>query len=455
MTRFGTPDDEARRAYREALASLPDAPEPGFPPATPAARPDPHDAYVTTFEAESAASGPLADLRVGVKDNVAVAGVPLTAGTAALDYVPDRDATVVTRLRAAGATLTGTTNCDCLALGTTSELSEHGPTANPAAPGRVPGGSSGGSAAVVAAGDCGAALGTDTGGSVRIPAAYCGVVGVKPTYGTVSRAGVVDCAPSMDHVGVLARDVATAQRVLDVGGGSDPADALPSAFDAGTVGGRVDGPTVGLVEEFFDAATDDVAATVESAATSVAEAAGGEVVAVSTPTHGEATLVNDALTLMELAAVLESEGATVPGNRAVPEKWRKALSEFVAGGPDVPPMVSDLLALGATLRDENAYGRVWRARERVVTDVAAAFDGVDLLATPTAVSPPPAFGEVTTLDDVYDTLRNTAPFNLSGHPAVSVPCGDAEDGPVGLQLVAPRGADAALLDAAATAEEAV
>jgi aspartyl-tRNA(Asn)/glutamyl-tRNA(Gln) amidotransferase subunit A len=454
MTDFGTPDAEELSAYRAALDALPDASPTANPPATPLDRPDPHDAYVTTFEA-AADEGPLSGLRVGIKDNVAVAGVPLTVGTSTLNHVPDRDATVVARLRTAGATLTGKTNCDCLALGTTSELSEHGPTTNPAAPDRVPGGSSGGSAAVVAAGDCDAAIGTDTGGSVRIPAAYCGVVGVKPTYGVVSRAGVVDCAPSMDHVGVLADDVATARRALGAVVGPDPRDAVASPVDVGSVGGRVDGLTVGLVDEALAAADDDVADAVRAAVTAFVDAADGETTTVSVPTHDAAVRVNDALTLAELAAVLDGDGSPVPGNRAAEAGWRTAVADFVAGGPDLPPMVAGLLALGAELRGGDDYGRAWRARERIVADLTAALDGVDLLATPTCVSAPPAFGSVTTLDDVYDTLRTTCPANLSGHPAVSVPCGTVDDGPVGLQLLAPRDADRTLLDAAATAADAV
>ena len=192
---------------------------------------------------------------------------------------------------------------------------------------------------------------------------------------------------------------------------------------------------------------------VRTALEAFADAADGEVRTVSVPTHDDAVRVNDALTLVELAATLD--GGAVPGHRSVTPELRASLEEFVTGGPEVPPMISDLLALGAALLDGegDAYGRAWRARERIVADLSAAFEGVDLLATPTCVSPPPAFDAVTTLADVYDTLRNTCPANLSGHPAVSLPCGTVEGGPVGLQLLAPRGADGFLLDAAATAED--
>ena len=232
-----------------------------------------NSAFITTTEVEPTGSGPLDGVTVAVKDNISTADVRTTCGSAMLEgYVPPYDATVVDRLKAAGATVVGKTNMDEFGMGTTTETSAFGPTDNPAAPGRVPGGSSGGSAAAVAAGDADVALGSDTGGSVRCPAAFCGVVGIKPTYGLVSRYGLVAYANSLEQIGPLAPTVEAAAELLDVIAGVDERDATTRAPPAGApdsyadaADGDVDGLTVGVPTELLEGVDEGVEAAFEEA----------------------------------------------------------------------------------------------------------------------------------------------------------------------------------------------
>jgi Asp-tRNA(Asn)/Glu-tRNA(Gln) amidotransferase A subunit family amidase len=374
---------------------------------------------------------------VAVKDNVAVRGVAMRAGTTALSVEQDRDATAVARLRDAGATLAGTTAMDALAFGTTGELAPER-VANPNAAGRVPGGSSAGSGAAVAGDLVEAALGTDTGGSVRIPAAHCGVVGVKPTYGLVPRTGVAPLAPSMDHVGVLARDVETAAGVLGAVAGPDPGD--PTTFTASSWDPEAPldplerTPRVGLVEEAIEGTGDAVTDVV----TGALERADASVESVSLPAYGETPRINDALTLLEFASLLAGNGTCYRG----PSGWNEALAR--ARDLPLPDPVREMAALGTALADEpDLRERAWSARARFCRVVAERFadSDLDVLVTPTTPTTAPERGAVSTLADVYETLRHTAPFDLTGSPAVSVPVGAVEGRPVGLQVVAPLGRD--------------
>src|SRR6056297_668425 len=217
-----------------------------------------YNAYIATDTIDGAEDGPLAGRTVAVKDNISTKDVQTTCGSAMLSgYVPPYDATVVQRLKDAGATIPGKTNMDEFGMGTTTETSAYGPTENPAAPGHVPGGSSGGSAAVVAAGDADMALGTDTGGSIRCPAAFCGVVGIKPTYGLVSRYGLIAYANSLEQIGPIAPSVEEAAELLEVIAGPDDHDATTrDAHDHGTdyryaaaADGDVDGLEIGIPTE--------------------------------------------------------------------------------------------------------------------------------------------------------------------------------------------------------------
>lgn len=441
MTGFGDPppgfDPDAAADLLDALPGTDERRDHRYPAVEPVEREDPYGAFVQAFRA-AAGDGPLDGLSVAVKDNVAVRGARVTAG-GVLAYDPPSDAPVVTRLRDAGADLLGTTAMDAFAMGTTGEWNAAGRTENPAVPGHVPGGSSAGSGAAVAGGSADAAIGTDTGGSVRIPASYCGVVGVKPTYGLVPGAGVVPLAPTLDHVGVLAGDVPTARAVLSAIAGRHPtwpaslaAPADPSLdADAGEL-------TVGLVEESLAPATEGVADTVERALAGMD--AGVETVAC--PGFEAATPANDAATLTEFAAVLSGAAPVRP-------EMRDAIEAVRAAGLPVPDRVRRLAFLGrALLGHPEAYARARDAHRRLVASTEALFERVDVLATPTTPTTAPAFGEVRTGADVRETLRTTAPFDNTGQPAVSVPCGEVNGRPVGLQFVASAGEDGLALAAA-------
>ncbi len=442
MTGFGDPppgfDPGAAEDLLDALPEPEEESAHRHPPVEPLEREDPYDAFVHTFEAE-ASHGPLDGTAIAVKDNVAIRGVTATAG-GALEYDPASDAPVVTRLRDAGADLVGTTTMDAFALGTTGEWNAAGRTGNPAVPGHVPGGSSAGSGAAVAGGLADAAIGTDTGGSVRIPASYCGVVGVKPTYGLVPAAGIVPLAPTLDHVGVLAGDVPTARAVLEAVAGRSPiwpaSLATPAAPSLDMDPGDL---TVGLIKESLAPATEAVAETVERALAGM----DARVKTVACTGFDAATPANDAATLAEFAAVLSGAAPVRPG-------LRDAIEAVRAAGLPLPDRVRRLAFLGRALMGRpEAYARAWDARRRLVTSTEALFETVDVLATPTTPTTAPAFGKVTTGADVRETLRNTAPFDNTGQPAVSVPCGETDGRPVGLQFAAPAGQDGLAL---ATAE---
>lgn len=460
-------DPDRVAAYARRVREQPgDSVSPAFPPVEPRRRPDPYNAFVTTFLADGPATGPLDDLQVAIKDNVAVAGVTMTCGTDVFAWEPDRDATIVARLRAAAASLEGTTNMDPFAFGTTGEWSAHGRTENPAVPGCVPGGSSSGSAAAVAGDLVDAAIGTDTAGSVRIPASFSGIVGVKPTFGLVPRDGVVDLSPSNDHVGVLSQTVADAARVLETVAGRDTTrlPTLPGRDAAGHGAGFSDGLDdapeelqVGVPEEFVDAADPAVAGELEVALDRLLDVPGVHVTDVEFPEHEAAVRANDVHTLVEFADLYLRDGQPIGDGR--PRGYREAMREVREAGFPVADRVRDMVALGAALleNEPDVYGLAWDTRFRVMRRQEALFGEVDVLATPTTPMTAPGFGAVGSDDGptVVDTYRNTAPFNVTGAPAVSLPCGRVEGRPVGLQLVAPPGADAFLLRAAQLAEEAL
>ena len=423
--------------------------------------------FITEETIEGDADGPLAGTTVAVKDNISTAGVRTTCGSEMLaDYVPPYSATVVDRLTEAGATVVGKTNMDEFGMGTTTETSAFGPTRNPADPERVPGGSSGGSAAAVAAGEADVALGSDTGGSVRCPAAFCGVVGIKPTYGLVSRYGLVAYANSLEQIGPIAGTVEEAAAVLDVIAGADPNDGTtrelsdvedvdPAAGYAAAADGDVDGLTVGVPTELFDGADERVVETVEDALDDLA-ARGAETTEISLPSVEHAVQAYYVIAMSEASSNLARFDGVRYGHRADADgNWNETFAETREEGFGAEVKRRILLgtyALSAGYHDKY-YAKAQDARAWVRRDFEDAFADVDVIASPTMPVLPFELGE--SLDDplrMYLADANTTPVNLANLPAISVPAGEADGLPVGLQLVGPKFGEETVIRAASAVE---
>ena len=406
--------------------------------------------------------GPLAGVPLAIKDNISTAGVPTTCSSRILrSWVPPYDATAVSRLRAAGAVVVGKTNMDEFAMGSSNENSAFRPCRNPWDPDRVPGGSSGGSAAAVAAGIVPGALGSETGGSVRQPASLCGIVGVKPTYGRVSRYGLVAFASSLDQIGVAAGDVADAALLLRTIAGHDPCDSTSAPvpvedYTAGLDGG-LDGITFGCPEEYFTEGMDPEVERLVRGAIAAIERAGARVRPVSLPHTRYAIPAYYLLATAEASSNLARYDGVRYGLRepagSLEEMYRRTRS---AGfGPEVRRRILlGTFALSAGYYDAY-YLKAQQVRTLLRHDFAEAFREVDILLTPTAPTPAFRLGEKTGdplqmyLSDIY-----TVTANLAGVPAMSIPCGLAAGKlPVGLQLIGDLFQEATLLRAAAGVEK--
>jgi aspartyl-tRNA(Asn)/glutamyl-tRNA(Gln) amidotransferase subunit A len=410
------------------------------------------NAFVTREEIPPTGEGPLSGRTVAVKDNISTEGVRTTCGSEMLaEYVPPYDATVVERLSGAGATVVGKTNMDEFGMGTTTETSAFGPTENPAAPGRVPGGSSGGSAAAVAAGEADLALGTDTGGSIRCPAAFCGVVGIKPTYGLVSRYGLVAYANSLEQIGPIAPTVEAAAELLETIAGPDDRDATTREVEgprtdegspdyASAADGDVDGLDVGVVSELVEGADEGVVEVFESAVEDL-ESRGATVHEVSLPSVETAVQAYYVIAMSEASSNLARfDGVRYGVSGGYDGDWNEsfARSREAGFGAEVKRRVLlGTYALSAGYHDKY-YAKAQDARAWVKRDFEEAFEDVDVVASPTMPVPPFEMGE--SLDDpltMYLADANTVPVNLANLPAISVPAGETDGLPVGLQLIAP------------------
>lgn len=413
----------------------------------------------------------LSGLVLAVKDNIAIRGQRLACGSRMLaGFTSTYDAGAIKKLRDAGAIFVGRANCDEFAMGSSNETSHFGPVQHPSAPDRVPGGSSGGSAAAVAAGLCHAALGSDTGGSVRQPAAFCGVVGLKPTYGRVSRYGLVAYASSLDTVGPIARSVEDVAHLLGAIAGPDPADSttadVPVPDYAAALEAPLDGVRVGLPREYFgDELDPGVRAVVEARADALREA-GAEVVEASLPHTAHALATYYVIATAEASSNLArydgvryghraplpgaQAGDGAPADTASPADWYAA-SRTEGFGDEVRRRIllgTYVLSAGTY---EDYYAQAQRARTLVRHDFEQAFDEVDVLLAPT--TPTTAFpaGSKGAPLAMYESDVYTVAANLAGIPALSVPGGThPDDGlPVGVQLMGPHFDEARLLQVGA------
>jgi aspartyl-tRNA(Asn)/glutamyl-tRNA(Gln) amidotransferase subunit A len=388
--------------------------------------------------------GPLAGVPVVVKDNIATFHLPTTCGSRILEgYVSPYEATAVTRLRQAGAIVVAKTNCDEFAMGSSTEHSAYGPARNPVDPARVPGGSSGGSAAAVAAGIVRIALGSETGGSVRQPASYCGVVGVKPTYGRVSRYGLVAFASSLDHIGVFGATVDDAALTMEVIAGRDPVDStsadrvVPRYGDEARQSLR--GMVIGRPAEYFPESLDGRIRELCDRVLEETRRLGAEVRQISLPHTDLAIPVYYIIAPAEASSNLARFDGVRYGLRAVADGLRGMYETTRSRG--FGPEVTRRILLGTYVLSAGYYDAYYRKAQEVRTLIAEDFrkafeSGVDVIFTPTA--PTPAF-EFGAKSDPYEMYLNdifTATANLAGVPAMSVPIGRVDGLPVGGQILA-------------------
>lgn len=408
---------------------------------------------------------PMAGAVIAIKDNMVKRGVRTTAGSRILyNYKPPYTATAVERLEQAGAIIIGKTNCDEFAMGSSNENSAYGVVKNPWDRERVPGGSSGGSAVAVAAGLTTGALGSDTGGSIRQPASLCGVVGLKPTYGRVSRYGLLAFGSSLDQIGPFANRVEDAAQVLSVIAGRDPNDSTSSDLEATDFVSQLDadvrGLRVGVPREYFGQGLDEeVRGSVESAIDKLREL-GAEIVKVSLPHTEYAVPVYYLIATAEASSNLARYDGVRYGFRAEDAPTLKQMYSRTRDqgfGPEVKRRIMlGTYALSAGYYDAY-YGKAQKVRSLIEQDFRNAFLDCDLIATPTAPTPAFKLGEKTEdplemyLSDIY-----TITANLAGVPGLSMPCGLSSIGlPIGLQLIGQHFDEARLLSAAHNLERAL
>ena len=437
-----------------------------------AAAGDELNAYLCAIEDDSGyevQDGPLRGIPIAIKDIFCTEGTPTTAGSRILEgYRPPYTATAVRRLDAAGARVLGKTNMDEFAMGSSNENSAYGPVLNPWDRGRVPGGSSGGSAAVVAGGLAPCAIGTDTGGSIRQPAALCGIVGLKPTYGAISRYGMIAFASSLDQCGPLTRDVTDAALLLAAMQGRDPCDSTSVGIEGGVEApSREDlqGLRFGVPSELGDDSVDAGVRAVFEATLKRIEDLGGEIAEVSLPHAEHGISAYYVIAPAEASSNLARYDGVRYGMRAEGAGDLVAMYEETRSegfGEEVKRRIMlGTYALSSGYY-EAYYGRAQKVRTKIAQDFDSAFAGVDLVVTPT--SPSVAFGLGEKTDDPLEMYMNdffTVPMPLAGIPAISIPAGLAEpEGggpqlPVGFQIAAPAFAEQRLLEAAFALEGAV
>ena len=420
-------------------------------------------AKVDQLVARGASLPRLAGVPIAVKDVLSTAGVRTTCGSKILEtYIPPYDATAVERLEAAGAVILGKTNCDEFAMGSSNENSAYGPVQNPAAPGRVPGGSSGGSAAAVAAGLAVVSLGTDTGGSIRQPGACCGIPAMMPTYGRVSRYGLIAFASSLDRIGPFATNIRDVAEVFNVIAGWDPNDSTcanaPRPDYTANLGKPVAGMRIGVPDEYFAAGLDAQVRQKVEAGIALLEKIGCKRVSIRLPHTDYAIATYYIIATAEASSNLARYDGVRFGLRSeaatLIEMYRKTRRNGF--GAEVKRRIMlGTYALSSGYYDAY-YLRAQKVRSLIARDFSEAFKNVDAIITPTSPVPPFRLGERTAdplqmyLADIY-----TVTGSLAGLPGISVPCGTtSEKLPVGMQILGPQFSEGRVLQIADAFEQA-
>lgn len=409
----------------------------------------------------------LAGIPIAVKDNIATLDMPTTCASRILaGYTSPYEATAVVRLRANGAVVVAKTNMDEFAMGSSTENSAYGPTRNPIDPERVPGGSSGGSAAAVAAGITNIALGSETGGSVRQPAAFCGVVGVKPTYGRVSRFGLVAFGSSLDQIGVCARTVRESAIATYAMSGRDPYDStsadvpVPSPQDMqSNEGARLDGVTIGIPAEYFPESLDSAVRSKCDAAIETMRSIGAKIVAVSLPHTSLAIPVYYIIAPAEASSNLARFDGVRYGPRAAGAADLRAMYEATRNG-GFGAEVQRRILIGTYVLSHGYYDAYYKKAQSVRSLIARDFSivfasGVDALFTPTTPTPAFKLGAVTDPYEMYMSDIFTVTANLAGIPAMSLPIGRVGGLPVGGQIMARHFDEPRMFQVAAALENAL
>jgi aspartyl-tRNA(Asn)/glutamyl-tRNA(Gln) amidotransferase subunit A len=387
--------------------------------------------------------GPLAGVPIAIKDNISTTGIQTTCASKILTgYIPPYDAHVIERLKEAGAIIVGKVNMDEFAMGTSTETSYYGPTINPWDRERVPGGSSGGSAATVAAGEVPLSLGSDTGGSVRCPASFCGVVGLKPTYGTISRYGLISYANSLEQIGPIASNVEDMTLLFTIIAGHDPRDStsVPGSIDYTTsLVNDVKGLRIGVPKEYFGEGTDPAVEKSVWDAVYTLEGLGASWKEVEMPHTNYALAAYYIIAMSEASSNLARFDGMRYGLRLEKDHdWHTSYSEIRAEGFGAEVKRRILLgtyALSAGYMDKY-YLKALKVRTMIKQDFEQALKDTDILVAPTM--PTPAFKIGEKISDpltLYLADVNTVPINLAGVPSISLPCGFANGMPVGLQIM--------------------
>ena len=443
-------------AMTPAFRLIEQTPQPSLPvkyPRTPGYRPDPEDnpynAWYYKASIKGAPEGKLKGKRIAVKDSVAVAGIPVTNGASILEgYVPDFDATIVTRMLDAGGEIVGKSVCEYLCFAGNSSTASTGPVENPRVPGHTTSGSSNGSAALVAAGEVDMAIGADQAGSIRMPASFCGIVGLKPTYGLVPYTGALSIEYSFDHVGPMTRTVAENALLLEVIAGDDGIDSRQRGAKTQpyteAIGRGVKGMKIGVVKEGFGRpeSEEGVDQSVRAAAQKLASL-GAVVEEISIRWH----LLGAAIWLPigiegPFHNMMYGNGVGFGWEGAYPISFMRAFEGWKGHMDELAPTIKTVLLSGEVMRRHGGmfYAKAQNLRRRLRAEYDAALSKYDVLVMPTTpmtatkITPPDA-PVLQLLIEAWAMLNNTSPFDLTGHPAISVPCGEADGKPVGFMAI--------------------